>query len=71
MSKTTVYNGFNVSVPTWLREKESNQRPPAYGAGELPLLYPAILNQSVLFVNQYAVILLTSSIAENALFTFV
>ena len=27
--------------------------------------------QSVLFVNQYAVILLTSGIAENALFTFV
>ena len=43
--KTTACNGFNVSVPTWLREKESNQRPPAYEAGELPLLYPAVLSE--------------------------
>lgn len=28
----------------WLRGQESNLRPPAYGAGELPLLYPAVYN---------------------------
>lgn len=26
-----------------MQEKDSNPRPPGYGPGELPLLYPAIL----------------------------
>lgn len=29
-------------VVPWWREKESNLRPPGYGPGKLPLLYPAI-----------------------------
>ena len=28
--------------PEW-RETDSNRQPPAYGAGELPLLYPAMV----------------------------
>ncbi len=29
-------------IGEWLREPDSNRRPPAHEAGELPLLYPAV-----------------------------
>ena len=31
----------------WLRGPDLNRRPPGYGPGELPLLYPAIGSESV------------------------
>ena len=35
---------LRIRSPPWLREKDSNQRPPTYEDGELPLLYPAIFS---------------------------
>lgn len=41
-------NAYALLWFSWWREKESNLRPPGYGPGKLPLLYPAI-NIAILY----------------------
>lgn len=36
---------------TKLQEKDSNPRPPGYGPGELPLLYPAIVVHLMAYIK--------------------